>query len=126
VGVSFYGGAQASISPRWRRDVRINKHSDDGIKDTGNFTEAEIQTLRAAAKRVISYLTVGACEDFPVHMAKDPVGHSPADNGRAHPSRYGGGIPRREMGEPLLSGYHVSSSYVAPRLAAGSGWVLNR
>src|SRR6185503_5885630 len=61
--VSFYGGAQgvdlAAVAATFRI---INIDADP---DTGNFTDAEIQTMRAGGKnRVISYLNVGSCEKF--------------------------------------------------------------
>ena len=67
--VSFYGPASgidlAKVAARFRI---INIDADPGA---GNFTNAQLQTLRAGGQnRVISYLDVGSCETYRSYWSK--------------------------------------------------------
>ncbi len=115
--VSFYGGAQGVDLAAVAATFRIINIDVD--PDTGNFTDAEIQTLRAGGKnRVISYMNVGSCENFRSYWSKDPPGHLSCVNTGALTTDYGG-YPDEKWADLSVSGYHdLIVNYVAPRLAA--------
>jgi len=115
--VSFYGGAQGVDLAKVAATFRII--NIDADPDTGNFTDAEIQTLRAGGKnRVISYMNVGACEKFRSYWSTNPPGHLSCMGTGALTTAYGG-YPDEKWANLSVSGYHdLIVGYVAPRLAA--------
>jgi cysteinyl-tRNA synthetase len=52
--------------------------------DTGNFTDEQIALLRAGGQnRVISYMNVGACENYRSYDATAPAGHASCESSGA-------------------------------------------
>lgn len=115
--VSFYGGADGVDLDKVAATFRVI--NIDADPDTGNFTDADIQTLRAGGQnRVISYLNVGACEDFRSYWDVDPPGHQSCQSTGALTTVYGG-YPDERWADLGNQGYRdLIVDYVAPRLAA--------
>jgi len=114
---SWYGGTQGVDLAKVAGTFRII--NIDADPDTGNFTDAEIQTLRAGGKnRVISYLNVGACENFRSYWSTDPPGHLSCVNTGALTTDYQG-YPDEKWASLSEPAYHdLIVNHVAPRLAA--------
>lgn len=115
--VSFYGGAVGVDLAKVASTFRVI--NIDADPDTGNFTGAEIQTLRDGGKnKVISYMNVGACEDFRSYWADAPAGHASCQGSGALTTAYGG-YPDERWANLSNAAYHdLIVNYVAPRLAA--------
>lgn len=115
--VSWYGGAKGVDLAKVASTFRII--NIDADPDAGNFTDAEIKTLKASGKnRVISYLNVGSCENFRSYWSKDPQGFLSCQNTGALTTNYGG-YPDEMWANLSVSAYHnLIVGYVAPRLAA--------
>ncbi|GAC1354178.1 MAG: hypothetical protein NVSMB47_07390 [Polyangiales bacterium] len=116
--VSFYGSATdlgdlAKAAATFRV---LNIDADPGV---GNFTKADISTLRAAGKnRVISYMNVGACETFRSYWTTVPAGFvSCNDNAAAHAGAYAGYPDEQWMNVGNADYQHLIVDYVAPQLA---------
>jgi cysteinyl-tRNA synthetase, unknown class len=117
--VSFYGTARQmgdlrAVAARFRL---INIDADPGA---GNFTRAQIATLRGGGRNtVISYLNIGTCEKDRTYFTQVPEGLlSCGANARA---QLGGSrnYPREVWMNPANEDYkRLLLSYVAPRLAA--------
>jgi len=115
---SFYGNAAemgdlAKVAATYRI---INIDVDPG---SGNFTDAQIQTLKAGGKnRVISYMNVGSCEDYRDYWKTAPGFVSCAANTAAHLGLYDG-YPDETWMDPSSEDYQkLIVDYVAPRLVA--------
>jgi cysteinyl-tRNA synthetase len=91
----------------------------DADPDTGNFADADLMTLRAGGQnRVLSYMNVGACEDFRSYWSTDPPGHKSCVGSGALTTTYGG-YPDEKWADLSNAAYHdLIVNYVAPRLAA--------
>jgi len=115
--VSFYGSSQGLDLVKVAAAFRII--NIDADPDTGNFTDAEIKTLKAGGKnRVISYMNVGACEDYRSYWSNDPPGHLSCQTTGALTTDYQG-YPDEKWVNLSSSAYHdLIVNYVAPRLAA--------
>jgi len=115
--VSFYGGADGVDLAKVAATFRVINVDVD--PDGGNFTDAEIQTLRAGGKnRVISYMNVGSCESFRSYWSADPPGHESCQSTGALTTPYGG-YPDEMWADLSNAGYRdLIVAYVAPRLAA--------
>jgi len=121
--VSFYAARRASNLAKLAATFRII--NIDADPDTGNFTRRGIQALRAGGKPRDLLSQRGRVRCLPVLPGpKDQISPLLLDHGRrSHAVR---GSPTRN-GDLSVSGYHdLIVSYVAPRLAAGRGWVLPR
>jgi cysteinyl-tRNA synthetase, unknown class len=115
--VSFYGSAQGVDLAMVASTFRVINVDVD--PDADNFTDAEIQTLRASGKnRVISYLNVGSCEDYRSYFGADPPGHKSCMSSGALTSDYQG-YPDEKWADLSNAAYRdLIVNYVAPRLAA--------
>jgi cysteinyl-tRNA synthetase, unknown class len=117
--VSFYGNASqmgdlAKVAATFRV---INIDADPGA---GNFTDAQLRTLKANGKnRVISYMNVGACENYRDYWSNAPSGFvSCGKNGAAHLGSYDG-YPDETWMNPSNADYQkLIVEHVAKRLAA--------
>jgi cysteinyl-tRNA synthetase len=115
--VSFYGPADGVDLAKVAGTFRvINLDADP---DGGNFTDAQIQTLRDGGKnRVISYMNVGSCENFRSYWDTDPPGHKSCVSSGALTTDYGG-YPDEKWADLSNAAYRdLIVDYVAPRLAA--------
>jgi cysteinyl-tRNA synthetase len=117
--VSFYGTARKmgdlrAVASRFRL---INIDADPGA---GNFTRAEIATLRADGRNtVVSYLNIGTCERDRSYFAQVPgrlLSCGANVRGQLGKSR---SYPREVWMNPANADYQrLILTYVAPRLAA--------
>jgi cysteinyl-tRNA synthetase len=114
---SFYGSAQMLDLAKTAATFRVLNIDVD--PDTGNFTDAEITTLKAGGKnRVISYLDVGSCEDYRSYWSKAPAGHASCVGSGALTTNYGG-YPHEKWVNLGNAAYRdLIVNYVAPRLVA--------
>jgi cysteinyl-tRNA synthetase len=114
--VSFYGAADGLDLDKLATTFRVINIDVD--PDTGNFTDAQIQTLRAGGKnRVISYLDVGSCEDYRSYWSVDPPGHKSCQSTGALTTLYGG-YPHERWANLGNADYRdLIVNYVAQRLA---------
>ncbi|MBI2390782.1 MAG: endo alpha-1,4 polygalactosaminidase [Deltaproteobacteria bacterium] len=117
--VSFYGTASemgdlAKVAATFRV---INVDVDP---DGGNFTDAQLATLRAGGKnRVISYLNLGACETYRSYWATSPSGFlSCKANTKAHRGAYDGYPDETWMDVGDADYQKLMVEHVAARLAA--------
>jgi cysteinyl-tRNA synthetase len=115
---SFYGtaaemGDLAKVAATYRI---INIDADPGA---GNFTNAQIATLKAGGKnRVISYMNVGSCEDYRDYWTNAPGFVSCKANTAAQLGPYEG-YPDEVWMDPSSADYQkLIVDYVAPRLVA--------
>ena len=117
--VSFYGtAAQMGDLAKVARTYRIiNIDADPGA---GNFTDAQIKTLRAGgANRVISYFNVGACEHYRSYWSRAPEGVVPCGANRAAQRGAYQGYPDETWMDPSNADYQrLILEHVGPRLAA--------
>ncbi|MFT3765768.1 MAG: endo alpha-1,4 polygalactosaminidase [Minicystis sp.] len=115
--VSFYGGADGVDLAKVAETFRIINIDVD--PDTGNFNDDQIQTLRAGGKnRVISYMNVGACEDYRSYWDADPPGHQSCQSTGALTTEYGGYPDERWANLGNAAYRDLIVNHVAPRLAA--------
>jgi cysteinyl-tRNA synthetase, unknown class len=117
--VSFYGSARqmvdlGKVAGRFRL---INIDADPG---TGNFTPADIATLRAGGRNtVVSYLDVGACERERTYWRRAPSGFVPCGANRAAQIGPYGRYPEEFWMNPANPDYRrLIVDHVATRLAA--------
>lgn len=117
--VSFYGTASemgdlAKVAATFRV---INVDVDP---DGGNFTDAQIATLRAGGKnRVISYLNLGSCETYRAYWSSAPSGFvSCKANVAAHRGAYDGYPDETWMDVGNADYQRLIVDHVAARLAA--------
>ena len=115
--VSFYGAAGNLDLAKLASTFRIL--NIDADPDGANFTVAQIKALRAGGQnRVISYMNVGACEDYRSYWSADPPGHKSCQSSGALTTVYGG-YPNERWANLANPAYHdLIVNYVAPRLAA--------
>lgn len=117
--VSFYGSAaQMGDLDRAARTFRILNIEAD--PDVAAFSPAEIRTLQAGGRnRVISYLNVGACEQFRSYWASAPPGLVPCRANTAAQLGPYEGYPDEVWMNPANADYQrLILEHVAPRLAA--------
>lgn len=117
--LSYYGGAEGlgdleALARRYRVfDV-------DADPDAGNFTRAQLATLRAGGRnRVLSYLNLGSVETWRTYWAQAPAGLVSARANRA--ARIGpyGGYPDEYWMDPADPAWRrLVLEHVAPRLVA--------
>ncbi|MFO0754916.1 MAG: endo alpha-1,4 polygalactosaminidase [Byssovorax sp.] len=114
---SFYGPAEGLDLGKVASTFRVINIDVD--PDTGNFTDAEIQTLRAGGKNIVlSYMNVGSCENYRSYWSKDPPGHKSCVGTGALTAAYDG-YPDEKWADLSSLAYHdLIVNYVAPRLAA--------
>ena len=87
--VSFYGPGDMLDLAKVASTFRVI--NIDADPDGGNFTAAQITTLKAGGQnRVISYLNVGSCEDFRSYWDTDPPGHKSCMSSGALTAPYDG------------------------------------
>jgi cysteinyl-tRNA synthetase len=116
--VSFYGtDTQMGNLAQAASTFRIL--NIDADPDAGNFTPAEIATLKNGGQnRVISYLDVGSCEMFRSYWSQVPAGFTSCSQARQL-GPYGPCYPNEvwmALDDPAYQKLIVD--YVAPRLAA--------
>lgn len=114
--VSFYGSAAemgdlAKVAATYRV---INIDAD------GNFTDAQIATLKAGGKnRVISYLNIGSCENYRSYWTTVPSGFVSCEaNTKAQRGLYDGYPDETWMDLGDADYQKLIVEHVAPRLAA--------
>lgn len=116
--VSFYGTARKMGDLQKVADTFriINIDADPGLR---NFSPDEIATLKAGGRnRVISYLNLGACEDFRSYWSKAPDGIVPCDANDAAKLGDYHGFPSEQWMDPSNADYQrLILDHVAPRLA---------
>jgi cysteinyl-tRNA synthetase len=119
--LSFYGtAAQMGDLGRVAAQFRIiNVDADPGAGGSTNFTDDQIQTLRAGGRnRVISYLDVGSCEEFRNYWAHAPAPFvSCGTNRAAQLGGYDGYADERWMNPAEPEYRKLLLDYVVPRLA---------
>jgi cysteinyl-tRNA synthetase len=115
--VSFYGPADGADLAKVAAAFRVI--NVDADPDTDNFTDAQLQTLRAGGKnRVISYLDVGSCEDYRSYWSTDPPGLKSCLSTGALTTLYGG-YPHERWANLGNTDYQdLIVEHVAARLAA--------
>jgi cysteinyl-tRNA synthetase len=115
--VSFYGGAMGVDLVKTASTFHVI--NIDADPDTGNFTPAEIATLRAQGKNVVlSYMNVGACEDYRSYWSTKPQGFESCQSSGALTTAYGG-YPNEKWANLSNAAYRaLIVDYVAPRLFA--------
>jgi len=92
----------------------------DADPDTGNFSLGQIAQLKGGGQnRVISYLNVGACENYRSYWTSAPTGFIAAkDNKVAQVGSYNGYPDETWMDVGNADYQHLIVDYVAPRLVA--------
>jgi cysteinyl-tRNA synthetase len=117
--LSFYGAAEdlgdlAAIAARYRI---LNVDADP---DQGNFTPAQLATLRAGGKnRVLGYLNLGAVETWRDYWATAPAGLTPARDLRTAQLGPYQGYDDEVWMDPRDPGWRrLLLEHVAPRLVA--------
>jgi cysteinyl-tRNA synthetase, unknown class len=117
--VSFYGSAAqmgdlAKVASTYRI---INIDADPGA---GNFTDAQLRTLKAGGKnKVLSYMNVGACEDYRDYWKKVPAGFTSCGANRAAQLGKYEGYPDETWMNPANADYKkLIVEHVAARLVA--------
>ena len=115
---SSYGAAsQVGDLGKAARTFRIL--NIDADPDIGNWTPAQIATLRAGGtNRVISYLNVGSMEEFRSYWKKAPGFVAGRANRAAHLGRYDGYPDETWMDLGNADYQNLIVNYVAPRLVA--------
>ena len=115
--VSFYGDATGVDLAKVASTFRII--NVDADPTAGNFTDAQIQTMRAGGtNRVISYMNVGACENYRSYWSTKPQGFESCTSSGALTTSYGG-YPNEKWANLSNVAYRkLIVEYVAPRLAA--------
>jgi len=115
--VSFYGPAASANLTKVASSFRfINIDADPG---TGNYTPAQIATLKAQGKnRVVSYLNLGSCESFRTYYAQAPAGLSSCVSSGALTTNYDG-YPDEKWANLSNAAYRkLMVDHVAARLMA--------
>lgn len=120
--ISFYGtaaqmGKLEDVAGKFRV---IDIDADPTENGVGNFTAAQLATLRAGGKnRVISYLNLGSCETWRSYWSKAPKGFvSCGANKAAHLGAYDG-YPDETWMNPKNADYRrLIVEHVAARIAA--------
>jgi cysteinyl-tRNA synthetase len=114
--VSFYGPAAGVDLAKVAATFRvINIEADPS---SANFTDAQIQTLRAGGKnRVISYMNVGACESYRSYWDKKPPGFESCVSSGALTTDYDGYPDEKWANLANVAYRKLIVDYVAPRLA---------
>lgn len=117
--VSFYGSAQL-MGDLSRVASTFRLINIDADPDQGNFTPAQIATLRAGGtNQVISYLNLGACERTRSYWSSAPAGFvSCGSNVTAQLGAYTGYPDETWMNVGDAEYQHLILDYVAPRLVA--------
>jgi len=117
--VSFYGSAQqAGDLERLAATFRLI--NIDADPDSGNFTPAQIGTLKAGGRNtVLSYLNIGSCERSRRYFTRAPAGLVPCGRNRAAQLGQYPGFPDEVWMNPANPDYQrLILEHVAPRLAA--------
>jgi cysteinyl-tRNA synthetase len=117
--LSFYGTAkQAGDLERLAATYRLI--NIDADPDAGNFTAAQIRTLRAGGRNtVLSYLNLGSCERSRGYFNRAPGGLVPCGRNRAAQLGAYRGFPDEIWMNPGNPDYQrLILEHVAPRLAA--------
>lgn len=114
--VSWYGGTNGVDLAKVASTFRII--NIDADPDTGNFTDGELQTLKANGQnRVISYMNVGACEDYRSYWSAAPPGFQSCMGSGALTTDYDG-FPDEKWADLSNVEYRkLIVGYVAKRLA---------
>jgi cysteinyl-tRNA synthetase len=115
--VSFYGPAAGVNLGKVASSFRfINIDADPG---TGNYTPAQIATLKAQGKnRVVSYLNLGSCESFRTYYAQAPAGLASCVSSGALTTNYDG-YPDEKWANLSNAAYRkLMVDHVAARLMA--------
>jgi cysteinyl-tRNA synthetase len=117
--LSFYGSArQAGDLERVAATFRLI--NIDADPDSGNFTPAQIRTLKAGGRNtVLSYLNLGSCERSRRYFNHAPAGLIPCGRNRAAQIGPYRGYPDEVWMNPGNADYQrLILQHVAPRLAA--------
>jgi cysteinyl-tRNA synthetase len=117
--LSFYGSAeQMGDLPRVAATFRLI--NIDADPDIGNFTPAQIRTLKADGRNtVITYLNIGSCERSRAYWARAPAGLIPCGQNRAAQIGSYRSFPDEVWMNPANPDYQrLILEHVAPRLAA--------
>ena len=119
--VSFYGSASGVDLAKLATSFRVINVDVDpgGSTNGGNFTNAQIQQMRAGGQnRVLSYLDLGSCENFRSYYSTDPAGHKSCTSSGALTTTYSG-YPDEKWANLSNAAYQdLMVNYVATRLAA--------
>jgi len=117
--ISFYGSArQAGDLNRIAATFRLI--NIDADPDAGNFTPAQIRTLKADGRNtVLSYLNVGSCERSRRYFSRAPAGLVPCGRNRVAQLGPYPGYPDEVWMNPANPDHQrLILEHVAPRLAA--------
>ena len=117
--VSFYGTARQMGDLR-RVAATFRLINIDADPTAGNFTRADIATLRARGRNtVLSYLNVGACERYRAYWRSAPSGLIPCGTNQAAQIAAYHRFPKEVWMNPGNADYRrLIVEHVAPRLAA--------
>ncbi|MBM4343389.1 MAG: endo alpha-1,4 polygalactosaminidase [Deltaproteobacteria bacterium] len=117
--MSFYGTAKAmgELSKAAANFAILNVDADPAI---GNFTPGELAQLRkGGANRVLSYLNLGACEQFRSYWAQAPAGLLPCKANKAAQLGPYAGYPNEVWMNPANQAWRaLILQHIAPRLVA--------
>jgi cysteinyl-tRNA synthetase len=116
--VSWYGSSGgASVVQNVAATFRVINIDVD--PDVSNFSDADIQTLRASGtNRVLSYLNVGSCEMSRSYYSKDPTGYKSCSSSGALTTSYNGYPDEMWANLSNVDYQKLIVEYVASRLAA--------
>jgi cysteinyl-tRNA synthetase len=117
--VSFYGTSR-QMGDLGRVAAAFRLINIDADPTAGNFTRADIATLRAGGRNtVLSYLNVGACERYRSYWRTAPPGLIPCGANQAAQIAAYHRFPKEVWMNPGNADYRrLIVEHVAPRLAA--------
>ena len=116
--VAYYNTAAAADLPRMASTFRLMVLDlDPGLN---NFTSAQVTQLKSGGNnRVLSYLNVGACENFRSYWSTAPAGFVSCNANTAAKRGAYSGFPNEVWMSPGNADYQkLILDYVAPRLVA--------
>lgn len=117
--MTYYGAAQ-SMGSLATAAATFRVIDVDLDPDTGNFSTADVAVLKNGGRNIVlSYLNLGACENYRSYWNNVPAGFkSCAENTAAQAGSYAG-YPQETWMNPSNADYqHLILDYVAPRLVA--------
>lgn len=117
--LSFYGSAE-QMGDLARVAATFRLINIDADPDIGNFTSAQIRTLKADGRNtVITYLNIGSCERNRGYWSRAPAGFVPCGRNRAAQIAPYRSFPDEVWMNPANPDYQrLIVEHVAPRLAA--------
>ena len=117
--LSFYGSAE-QMGDLQRVATTFRLINIDADPDVGNFTPAQIRTLKAEGRNtVVTYLNIGSCERSRGYWSRAPAGLIPCGRNRAAQIGPYRGFPDEVWMNPANPDYQrLIVEHVARRLAA--------